>query len=478
MTSKMPNPVMSELNRLQHIFNSIINELNQTTQQQQVDDVEAIPQLQMPGGLDLPTSETQNSEDNSNTNKVENLFKKLLLIIAICVLLIVFLPIYVIYMILMFLFVSTVSIYNKIHQGKYSNLRNTDPSDIARRFIMNFDERIGNNLAGIDSSDPMEDQDQPNTLIEGGHLGEIGRPDFLECAYSQALYIVKKDIRWLLCYIESGENQECVDFTKEVLVHPVFLKFIKNKNFLVWGGDISDSEAFQVCNQFNITKLPFLGLLCMTVNQIPTSSGMQQSEPVLSLVSKIQGYKDLETTIHKLQRAYSKYNPIVSQLKRDNPESLQGVVRELQDEALQNSIRRIRPLRNSYSREPQRRSREEKRLQWLKWRKSTLEPEPNEPGQYARLAIKFPDGSRKQIKIGKTSSLEEIYATLECMYLNEVELGDATVYQCPDDYEHEYRFRIYTVMPKQIIPMSSNITIEETTSIYPSGNLVVEMVVD
>ena len=52
-------------------------------------------------------------------------------------------------------------------------------------------------------------------------------------------------------------------------------------------------------------------------------------------------------------------------------------------------------------------------------------PECNERGEYSdELPSELPDSSRVQIKVKKTCSLEEIYALVECTFLQEVEIDD------------------------------------------------------
>ncbi|ODQ47603.1 hypothetical protein PICMEDRAFT_21317, partial [Pichia membranifaciens NRRL Y-2026] len=388
---------------------------------------------------------------------------KALSVLFISLLLIIMIPLYILIRIFVHILFFVLSILVKIQSHGYKSIRNNDPVNISRRFIMRFDERIGNKSKNLLAADA-----DASNVIDESHLVEIERPDFLECAYSHALYIVKKDIRWLLVYIESDQNREAVDFTHDVLINKKFLKFIKDRKILVWGGDISESEAFQTCNQFNITKIPFLGLFCLTVNQIPTSSGMQQSAPVLSLVAKIQGYKSLNATLNKLDRAYKKYNHTVNQLKL-NSSSLHGAVRNLQGEAYANSLRR-----SQHQRQERQQNQEALRIQWLKWRKSTLVPECNERGEYSRIAIKLPDSSRVQIKVKKTCSLEEIYALVECTFLQQVEIDDSVVYEQPANYRHEYKFDIYSLVPRQMLPRDTTSVISENPLVYPNGNLIVE----
>lgn len=501
----MPNQFSEEFRRVQDTVNTLINGLNgPTNQQQRLNDEETpissrIPE--MPGGF-TPIIENNNNNNNINinnnnatnpsnenesnnlSNNLSNKFNKLTSILFITIILIIMTPLYILFRIFLSFSFFILSIIIKIQKHGYKSIRNNDPLNISRRFIMKFDDRIGNKSKNININELQSNTDNITTnsnhnnnitnnnnvnnnstdsVIDESNLVEIERPDFLECSYSQALYIVKKDITWLLVYIESSENKESIDFTNDVLINKKFLKFIKDRKFLVWGGDICDSEAFQTCNQFNITKLPFLGLLCLTVNQIPTSSGIQQSTPVLSLVTKIQGYKNLNFVLKKLDKAYKKYNPIVSQLKSNN--NSQNLSNSLENEAYENSIRRTQQFRQNNI---------ELRQNWLKWRKSKILPECNEQGQYARIAIKLPNGNRVQLKVNKNCTLEEIYAIVECNLLENIEIDSNINYTEPLNYHHQYKFDIYTLIPKELLVCDSNTIISNNSLVFPSGNLIVE----
>lgn len=449
---------------------------------------------EMPGGfVNIPTTDDSNESnnvDNNNSNHISNKMHKIGSVISVTLLLIIMIPMYILLRVFIYFSLFILSLVIKIQKHGYKSIRNNDPANISRRFIRNFDDRIGNKARTIINDTVNTDatnstnglgtltansESSRDSVIDESHLVEIERPDFMECAYSQALYIVKRDIKWLLIYIESDSNKECIDFTNDVLIDPKFLKFIKERNFLVWGGNISESEAFQVCNEFNITKLPFLGLLCLTVSQVPTSSGLQQSPPILSLVSKIQGYKNINTTLNKLEKAYKKYNPTINQLRMNSSTTLQGAVRNLQEEAYENSLRRTQPQRQQRQqrRERERENQERLRLEWLKWRKSKIEPECAVQGEYARIAIRLPDNKRVQLKINKSCSTEEIYAIVECNLLNEVEIDADTEYQEPQGYTHDYGFSIYSLVPRQLLNKED--IISDNSLVYPSGNFIVEI---
>lgn len=486
-----------ELNRLHSAFNSVFHVIRSPTATNTSQDEEtpimnnninssqnnSIPE--MPGAFTFPAevdNETNNTTSNSISIRLPKILDRLFTVLIISVFLVVFIPVYICYRIVLYLFFIVLSIIIKINRHGYNLIKNNDPANTARRFIMRFDDRIGNKGKTTDSEESNDNSGErvdinssSSTLIRENHLQEIERPDFLECAYSHALFIVKKEIRWLLVYIESDQNNDAIKFTNDVLINEKFLKFIKEREILVWGNDISESEAFQVCNQFKVTKLPFLGLFCLTVNQTPTTSGMQSSLPVLSLVMKIQGYKSLDSTLKKMNRAYAKYNPAIVQLRQSYLNSVE--TNSSSSDSIQRAYREFRDNRSSpIIQSLERNNTEEARLQWLKWRKSRLIPENNIEGEFSRIAIRLVDGSRKQYKIDKHSSTEELYALVECTILNDVQIdADDEEYEEPANYRHDYKFELVNVFPRVVLPISYNESIEDVDYLYPSGNLVISI---
>ncbi|RYP53346.1 hypothetical protein DL769_010535 [Monosporascus sp. CRB-8-3] len=80
------------------------------------------------------------------------------------------------------------------------------------------------------------------------------------------------------------------------------------------------------------------------------------------------------------------------------------------------------------------------------------------------------------------STVEELYAFVECFDLlqsrqprgedGEAEDGDDDDYEKPEDYEHEYRFRVASLMPRVVYEPDAAATLGER--IGRSGNLIVE----
>ncbi|QPG75275.1 hypothetical protein FOA43_002626 [Brettanomyces nanus] len=397
-------------------------------------------------------------------SKIHRIFNRLLKVTGDALVYLIIVPFYLLYKLIgliLLIFVGYLTpVVRKIQQNRHYKLvkKLNDPTDVARRFIMEFDEMIGNRVK------PENDDDAADTPLE------IDRPDFLECAYSQALYTVKKEARWLMIYVHSEEHEFTQHFVNGVLLNAEFLQLIRDRGFLCWGGSIKESESFLVTNQFKVSQLPFLGLLCLTVNQTPTASGMQQSAPILSLVCKIQGDLNVDEVIARMRRAYDKFNPTVANLRAEYERHSQArLMRKLQDQAYEKSLQRDKERRLEKERQDK---QEQLEKQWRRWRKSMLRPEMDLLGEYARVAIRLPDGGRKQFKFDKHCKLEELYAYVECMH---EQLTDGEVVAKPEGFQYKYTFKIVSVMPRKEVEPDETTELKDCTAVYPSGNLIVEM---
>ncbi|AOA64637.1 UBX domain-containing protein 3 [Komagataella phaffii CBS 7435] len=417
---------------------------------------------EVPGAFPSPYEQPSPFSDSfSKLHKVaKTLLKGLITIVII--------PLWVLYQLFCYLSIFAVEkiapALNKITglnlgsgRSIYSIRRSLDPSDNARRFIVAFDEEIGNTPANEAS-------------------WAVDRPPFLECSYTQALYIAKRDCKWLLIYLQSDEHEDRAQFTKELLLSKQLLRFINQYDIMVWGGNVKESESFQVANMFKVMNFPFLGLLSLTLNNTGNNN---TSSSTLSLVAKVAGISNnkplqVKKIIKRFTKVYERYNPTVEAIRAQrNSRNDEQFLRAQQEEAYQRSLARDR------ARDEERnaaRIRQEKERQWLLWRRETLRPEPSTElkGQYARIAIRTPDGTKITRRFDKDCSLEEIYAFAE-FYLRPIPDEDITVpVSKPENYNHSYSFRLIQIMPREQLPVDESTRIQECEIVWPTGNLILE----
>ncbi|KJK85699.1 hypothetical protein H633G_10462 [Metarhizium anisopliae BRIP 53284] len=286
------------------------------------------------------------------------------------------------------------------------------PRDTAARFKREFDEEYGQN-------------DLP--FFEGG--------------LAQAHDLAKKELKFLLVVLLSPEHDDTASFIRETLLSQDVVDYIKDptNNIILWGGNVLDSEAYQVATEYTCTKFPFSALVCLTPREGSTRMG---------IVKRLVGPMPTSTYLSELQNSVEKYGSDLDGVRAER--TAQEVSRNLRNE-----------------------------------QDSALLPEPAAGDKdVVRVALKMPEGSgagRLVRRFPQDASVEELYAFVECYdRIRSREDGadddysdDSTV-EAPEAYEHKYLFRIASTLPRVVYEASTTATLGER--IGKSGNLIVEEV--
>ena len=326
------------------------------------------------------------------------------------------------------------------------------PQDTAARFKREFDEEYGANEL---------------PFFEGG----------IAQAHDQA----KKDLKYLLVILMSPEHDDTESFIKETILDPSVVNLIKDpaNNIILWGGNVLDSEAYQVSTEYNCTKFPFSALVCLTPKEGSTRMG---------IIKRLTGPMPAATYVSEIQGAIEKYGSDLEGVRAER--TAQEVARSLrteQDSAYERSLaidrERARQKKEeaeiaAAARERAEREaaaiavREEKQRQWKAWRATTILPEPPASDKsIVRVALKMPEESgagRIVRRFKQDAPMDELYAFVECFDVEESQMGGTP----PEDYEHEYGFRIASTLPREVYEPSASVTMGE--KIGRSGNLIVE----
>lgn len=373
--------------------------------------------------------------------------------------LLLYIPVYIMHKITLVAFMVLVKLFPIVKRltGRYFQNRNSarsepkavDPAQIARSFINEFNMTYRND----------------NSI------------DFYEGGYTSALFVSKRDARFMVVYLHSDHHDDTDSFVRDTLLDDSVVKFFQEHNILVWGGNVIDSEAYQVSNVLSCTKYPFLALLCLKSNTQETPDGPTQGTPTMSVVSRVQGVISPEKLIDKFSSQIERLEPTLVTLRAERQQqALARVVREQQDQAYQTSLARDRAAAE------QRRLERElvaKKEQWLNWRATTLKDEvPAEnKGEFARVAIRMTDGERVSRRFAKDASIEEIYAFVE-LYQKGFLGKDVSDAEGPEDFVYPFGFRLVSPMPRAELDPASDTMIKDEPVVWPSGNLFVEVLDD
>jgi FAS-associated factor 2 len=197
--------------------------------------------------------------------------------------------------------------------------------------------------------------------------------------YSEAVEAAKRELRFLVVYLHSPEHDGVDTFCRNVLVRNEALNaFIREKDLIFWGGDVSQPEACQVSDVLYACSFPFLSLIC-------NKNGRMQS------VSRLEEPKDAATVLEWLTTSIETHGLWVTSARAERAErEAARRLREEQDEAYQASLRadqeKERKAREQREAEQRAQQEQQEKKQTREERRQHLrdtlpaEPEPSAPG--------------------------------------------------------------------------------------------------
>jgi len=330
------------------------------------------------------------------------------------------------------------------------------PKDTAARFIREFEEEYGSHSI-----------------------------PFLENGYNMALEKAHRDLKFLLVVLMSPEHDETNGWVRDTLLAPEVVEFLNDpqNNLLVWGGNVRDSEAYQVANTLRCTKFPFVALTVHTPNVSSTA---------MSVVGRIAGTTAPSEFVNRLRTAISTNQEPLERIRATRAEQQASrSLREQQDSAYERSLaidreraRQRREAEAARQREEQeaaeRQAAEEKKerdlAQWKLWRAQSLGVEPgNDVKDAVRVSVRLPSGERIMRRFAPEANIEELYAVVECYEVLQDEARPTDVSE-PVGFQHQYNFRLVSPMPRAVYAVEKGGTVRD--QIGRGGNLLVEPIED
>lgn len=335
--------------------------------------------------------------------------------------------------------------------------RALSPQDTAARFIREFEEEYGTHSLR-----------------------------FLENGYNMALEKAHRDLKFLLVVLLSPEHDDTSSWVRDTLLSREVTDFINDpqNGIIVWGGNVQDSEAFQVSHALRCTKFPFATLIVHTPNVSSTA---------MSVVSRISGTSSPSEFVEKLRTAILQNREPLERIRATRAEQQASrSLREQQDSAYERSlaIDRERARQRREAEAEQRRQEqeaaeqqaaEEKRRrdhqQWKRWRAQSIQDEPGtDVKEAARISIRLTSGERVIRRFAPDADIEELYAFVECYDVLQDPEQMAAGGEKPEGFEHQYRFRLVSPMPRMVYEVEAGGSIRE--KVGRGGNLLVETIDD
>ncbi|CDH57473.1 ubx domain protein [Lichtheimia corymbifera JMRC:FSU:9682] len=338
-----------------------------------------------------------------------------------------------------------------------STQQRQDPRTVAARFLREFELKYGET-----------------------HI------DFFQGGYSQALEIARRDLRFLLVVLQSDEHDDTDAFCRQTLTSNELIDYLQQKNVLVWGGNVRESEAFQVSSTLQATMYPFMAIIALQSSNNSSSRAMK-----MSVVDRVEGLTDVSTIIRRFDTMIQRYGGAINRLRMERDQrDMERRLREEQDRAYLESLkadqekeRQAREAREEAARaeeaaklaEEERLQQAEKRQQYIHYLCRTLTPEPDSSygGKVAKLSFRLADGERVIRKFKDEDTLETLYKFVEAYPLVKAK-EDVSDAELPSNYTHKYNFTIISPYPRTVYEPSASKMVSEEKGLWPSATLIVD----
>ncbi|RLV84336.1 UBX domain-containing protein [Meyerozyma sp. JA9] len=339
----------------------------------------------------------------------------------------------------------------------------SDPIDNANKFIRELEYNL-------QPSEPM------HTL-----------PPFFQGSYTQALFMATNRAKFLFVYLAHPRSENSSGMFENIITAPEFTSIFNDPDFVIWGGDLTSSESYQLANSLNVTRFPFLGLMCLTRSTTMMPSGPVKSTPKISLVSKVQGrVKDrakAQAIINtKFKNRINKYEADLREIRHElmNKFMSQVLVKQ-QDISYQNSLARDRAKKLQREREGLLSAYLQSKVAHL------LQLQKSQSPDTARVALRFSDGNRVTLTLPSTTRVPEIYEFVEIHRRGYTDASQSqntpnsqnpqntqsasTLEVVPDDFKFSL---ISSVPPRSSLKDFWGGSVRDVDFIYPNGMLIVE----
>lgn len=310
-----------------------------------------------------------------------------------------------------------------------------------------------------------------------------GTVPFFEGGYAQAFDVAKRDLKWLVVILLSPEHDDTNQFVRDTLLAPEFTNFVKtdSNNLLLWTGTVQDAEAYQVSTALNVTRFPYVALIVHTpsvsataMSKIATSSGPIAVHDLISKLQTAMQNQSQELNRVRMQRQEQQATRNLRQEQESAYERSLAQDREKARKKKEEQAEKEKSEREERERTEHKANYARNLAQWRRWRAQSI---PSEPGanvkDAVRMSLRMPSGERVIRKFRPDAALEELYAYVEC-YDNLEEVSEKVVAE-PEAFEHTYKFRLVSPMPREVYDLEDKGSIRDR--IGRSGNLIVEKII-
>lgn len=332
-------------------------------------------------------------------------------------------------------------------------------------------------------------------------------PPVWEGDFNTAFEEAKNNHKWLSIVLFNSQissAQQIIEFVKS----EKFVSFIKKNNIILYIGDVSYSEPFEVGKTYQAYGLPYLALIGNISIDGVRAPEFSIACRYLHLLSQ-----STDRVLKRLNRVVTMFEPqLVSQRYDKQERELAKFIREEQDNAYQESLLRDMKRANEKKQkleekkriqEDLEREKEEIELTRIK-RKEKIIRYINEKyvrdisswvkGEYTTIQFRTDDGQRFIRKFHQDETVADIYYFVTSkQFLNELVEDDAEaeteeqmltklktynfLFDNDTDASLAFFFELVSPMPRLRL-QPSNTSIKDIKTLWPNGSLLIEKVYD
>ncbi len=346
----------------------------------------------------------------------------------------------------------------------------SEPRTSAESFVRELEEETGAST----SASAVSGQDSGSRAPAAKRL-----PPFFLGGYADALRAAKEQIKILAIVLVSREHGDVERFKQHTLTDGDLVDLLSKDDFIVWGGDVREREAYQVATTLQASTYPFVAFIALQPPRTGSrsSAGSASSSPRAAVLSRLEGsplsatsastiaahISDLllprtRTYLDRL-RAEKRRREMERQLRADQDRAYQEASRRDAERIMQKrEEERLKALEAQRLREEQNQKEQLQRKQqaWQKWALQSLVPsEPTSSSDSIRFSFRLPSGKTLTRRFSPADTVASVFAFVETSWI--ASEGDSTAVQSrkPDGYEHEYRFNLVTGYPRTRIEFAS-----------------------
>ncbi|KAI0290930.1 hypothetical protein B0F90DRAFT_1651679 [Multifurca ochricompacta] len=401
----------------------------------------------------------------------------------------------------------------------------SDPYAVSDRWIRSLEEETGAHCLSraslVPHAGPSTPQSQNSNLRSRVSTGSPRLlPDFTLGSYDEILRLCQSDIRIGCVILVSSEHDDVPDFKRNTLTDPTLVDLLHKHEFIVWGGDVREREAWSAAQKLQATTFPFVAFIAL---QPPRASSFigptsrTSSSPSLTILSRHQGpaaptsapTSARSLVDHIVHQLLPRVMPFLRSLRLAATERAhERALREEQDAAFRESARRDREKEALRAEEARRTAELEKvemehrravdearariayaRGRWQQESRQLLIPLDQSPdADSIRMTIRLPDGQRLVRLIARNSTVTSLYCLVDAHFTPtnsiDTEINPSVaesnlrelIHSSGQPAETWWGFSLFTAYPRQAIPWRPAVRLVDIEGLRNSGQIVVEMV--